>query len=755
MHEILGHDLESRSFEISSMMKNMNKRLLPDFIQISDNPLIDRYANKPLVGYYLYDDEGVKSRNVECIKNGVLTSLLTSRSPYFERSASNGHGRNDFLNETMARQANLFVSSSTPYSNQQLREMFINQIKKQNKEYGYFIPEIVSGSTQAADPLRYKSQNDSSIIFLTTTDYAYKIFGDGRPDQLVKGFKLSSSTKELKRSIVALGKECEVLNGICGAKSGDVPVSLIAPDMLVERIKLILPKTSKNVERMLNMPAIPDLKFKDESSTILNALTDEMSVVIDKMKKGEMSDVCFADYILKNKNNCYYIYSDGKCTESNENKKVQANLRLYQGDKHDVTEVSGSLYDMGVSLPFFNDYFVIRNIMREKTIAAYNKMLKQNSKKADMSKHNILLREFPAAELIDDQNSCCLDTNQLRDISYKLSMELSKHHGVKNSSVYVNLAKFNNYRVTSEAQRIYKQQINLYILSHMDVIQKDGSSKHKTFYITFMDIEPSRVIKAFKKKVNDELKYLKNFTHDIEPDSSYIYDGPILVEGESVKSILFQKLDNCLVDMYMPKGTFAIGDTVLDTRLSICQKADLPIYKGSRLQGYEQYDMDGVKTESVSLIENGLLRNKLSGRLSNGASTHSTGNERIRGYRTMIAIGVIHVTSSKTNKYRSIKSEFIRKARDEGHKYAYILRKDEYENEESLYRVDVDTREEARVKCDFNVTSKSSTLVAVSKEEYIVQGTQDRDSSPFSIILPRAMLFEGVKIQIIGNENKN
>ncbi|MDE5758613.1 MAG: hypothetical protein K2H85_08375, partial [Allobaculum sp.] len=142
MHEIIGHRLESvrSQNEMSAVSRHMNSKVFADFIQISDNPTMKEYATIPLVGYYLYDDEGVPAQKLECIKNGTLASYLTSRTPFYEGSVSNGHGRGEFTKEPTARQANLFVSSSKPYADSLLRAMLVTEIKKQDKEYGYYIP---------------------------------------------------------------------------------------------------------------------------------------------------------------------------------------------------------------------------------------------------------------------------------------------------------------------------------------------------------------------------------------------------------------------------------------------------------------------------------------------------------------------------------------------------------------------------------------------------------------------------------------
>src|SRR6266576_1063176 len=89
--------------------------LLYAYTKAEDGMELPRYesfvAFKPenlpddLAGYYLYDDEGVKARRVDVVKNGVFESFLMSRSPIAGFDHSNGHGRSQPGFRAIARQS--------------------------------------------------------------------------------------------------------------------------------------------------------------------------------------------------------------------------------------------------------------------------------------------------------------------------------------------------------------------------------------------------------------------------------------------------------------------------------------------------------------------------------------------------------------------------------------------------------------------------------------------------------------------------
>lgn len=241
MHEMVGHRLESGYR--GGVFKYIGARIFPDFVQITDDPTIVDYKGVSLMGHYKYDNEGCPAQVVTCIKDGTLQSMLTCRTPYFAGSVSNGHGRGEFDKECKARQANFFVSTSKPVNDSQIRKMFLKELKRQNLEYGIYIPEIENGQegwNDAMNTALFKSLTDSIGDFHVNFNYAYKVYVDGRPDELVKGTTVYSFREAMYNAITAMGKECEVHNAFCGAKSGFIPVSLIAPKSLFKCVKLLL-----------------------------------------------------------------------------------------------------------------------------------------------------------------------------------------------------------------------------------------------------------------------------------------------------------------------------------------------------------------------------------------------------------------------------------------------------------------------------------------------------------------------------------
>jgi predicted Zn-dependent protease len=248
-HEIFGHRIEGQrqknENEGQTFAKQVGKSILPDFISVIDDPTTEKIVGTDLNGYYLYDDEGVKSRPVNVVENGILRNFLLSRSPVAGFESSNGHGRKAPGYSAVGRQGNLIVKASTTVSNAKLKEMLIAEAKKQGKQFGLFFEDISGGFTLTT--------RDSPQAFQVTPIMVYKVYVDGKPDELVRGVDLIGTPLTSFSKIVAASDKLEVFNGFCGAESGYVPVSAVAPSILTMQIEV--QKKAKSSERMPILPA--------------------------------------------------------------------------------------------------------------------------------------------------------------------------------------------------------------------------------------------------------------------------------------------------------------------------------------------------------------------------------------------------------------------------------------------------------------------------------------------------------------------
>lgn len=232
-HEVLGHRLEGQrqrgDEEGQTFTKLLGKPILPSFLSVADDPTLTKFNGNPLSGHYLFDDEGQPARRVQLVDNGVLKTFLMSRLPVASFAQSNGHGRAESGKMPTGRQGNLIVTSTKTVSDSQLREMLKAEARKQGKSYGLYFEDISSGFAVTTR----RSPQAFQVIPLVV----YRVYVDGRPDELVRGVSIVGTPQAALNNIVATGDRQDIFNGLCGAESGTVPVSAVAPAMLVSSIE--------------------------------------------------------------------------------------------------------------------------------------------------------------------------------------------------------------------------------------------------------------------------------------------------------------------------------------------------------------------------------------------------------------------------------------------------------------------------------------------------------------------------------------
>jgi predicted Zn-dependent protease len=263
-HEVLGHRLEGQrqrgDEEGQTFTKDIGKEVLPTFLSVADDPTVTTFDNTWLSGSYEFDDEGQKARRVDLIDDGVLKTFLMSRLPIASFGASNGHGRAQTGRVPTGRQGNLIVTSTKSEPESELRKQLIEEAKKQGKPYGLYFEDISSGFAVTT--------RSSPQAFQVIPLVVYRVYVDGRPDELVRGVSIVGTPLAAMKRIVATGDKSEVFNGECGAESGTVPVSAVAPAMLLSEMETQRQPQGTARPPILPIPGAAMAAVRDQGSGI-------------------------------------------------------------------------------------------------------------------------------------------------------------------------------------------------------------------------------------------------------------------------------------------------------------------------------------------------------------------------------------------------------------------------------------------------------------------------------------------------------
>jgi len=233
-HEAVGHRLEGERLdddkEGQTYKGRVGSMVLPAFLTIVDDPTLERAGDQLLNGTYRFDEQGVPAQRTVLIRDGKLERYLLSRRPVRPFERSNGHGRSQGSRSPMARMANLVVESSKRIAAAELKRLLMAEARRQGKPYGLVIRDITGGNTNTMS-FGYQA-------FKGTPRLVYRVDARTGKEELVRGVELVGTPLTSVNKVIATGEAVRVFNGFCGAESGYVPVSTVAPAALVGEIEL-------------------------------------------------------------------------------------------------------------------------------------------------------------------------------------------------------------------------------------------------------------------------------------------------------------------------------------------------------------------------------------------------------------------------------------------------------------------------------------------------------------------------------------
>lgn len=458
-----------------------------------------------------------------------------------------------------------------------------------------------------------------------------------------------------------------------------------------------------------------------------------------------------------------------------------ATVRLLLGDYSSNNE-SRYLGDYQTfSLPVEPEYLPIRHDLWLATDNAYKSASKERISKASALKKNPksqeesgmgdLARVEPLKRNIEAQ-AFDPELKEWEEYVRELSAVFVDFPDLFNSSV--NLV-FNNAEVcliTSEGTEVIQPLQSAVVTIEAHTLTEEGSRISDVY--TFPARIPSE-LPSIEKAKEQTMRFAQHL-RDIRNAESVenFYCGPVLFEGEAAAAILKENLvtKNGLLAFRQPEDLFTasrtkvsslaprMGMKVIDNRLSVRNYASREKHEGVALLGAYTVDAEGVvPTEEIMLVENGILKNFLNGRIPAMHSESSTGSSRYRiSDREILyttAPGTLHVFTRQGIKPEKLKEQLLKIARADGLNHAYIVRRISG-NATSLYRIDVKSGRETLVRSGEIMPVQLShlrRLSGVSNKESIENYMLEGDI-PSSIIYPSALLLEDVEIKRSGGKTE-
>lgn len=212
-----------------NLENKLNKRILPRFVNVVDDPTLETLQDEPVLGHYRYDDQGVPAQKVQLVEAGKLRNLLMARNPSKDFDRSNGHGRGWYRID--AGHACLVLSTDDGTEKDAMKQELLDACEDEDLEFGIRIASLgrvaaPGGFSQFGFPGMGGQRGGSMPLAM------YKVFPDGR-EELVRGAEFAEISPKAFKRIIAAGDKLYVSN-----KSGIQGKTVAAPALLFEELDL-------------------------------------------------------------------------------------------------------------------------------------------------------------------------------------------------------------------------------------------------------------------------------------------------------------------------------------------------------------------------------------------------------------------------------------------------------------------------------------------------------------------------------------
>lgn len=237
------------SFGGSDFETRLGSRVLPEWMDLTDDPTLTVQGGLPLAGTFKVDAEGVTPQPLNVVEKGILRTLLTTRQPVRGVTVSTGRARlPGAFGVRQPRISNLLVKASVSEPMAALKTRLIEMMKQQGKAYGIIVRKMDFPSHGSIDDLRRLSQRTASSGGgrpVSNPVLVYQVFPDGT-EKLVRGLRFRNLGTRSFRDILAASRETAVFNyvdngvplALSGAGSSVVGCSVSAPGVLFEDLEL-------------------------------------------------------------------------------------------------------------------------------------------------------------------------------------------------------------------------------------------------------------------------------------------------------------------------------------------------------------------------------------------------------------------------------------------------------------------------------------------------------------------------------------
>jgi TldD protein len=449
-------------------------------------------------------------------------------------------------------------------------------------------------------------------------------------------------------------------------------------------------------------PAAAAAAFNDPSDRTLAAMRDELERSRARLSLPGQEKPYYIEYRLLDVNERTIMAQFGSIisstTERNRYMSVDVRVGDYHVDSSNFLSGGGfrGFLDSTGTVGIDRDYESLRQDLWLATDQAYKQALDQLSGKRAFLRNLAnppSIDDFsqePPMVMIDPRQDPDWTNRNWEDEAKTASAALRAYPEINGSRVIYRLTYTTTYLMTSEGTQIRANHSLASIEAGMGALADDGTPVHN--YVTLYATKPAGLASA--DAVRDQLdragRELVALRGAPRIDD---YDGPVLFEAPAAASLVAQLLGPSLSgarpilsanprfdQMQQTLGgrsewTGRIGQRVLPTDVNLTDDPTVKDFQGHELIGAFDVDQEGVKTERVALVVDGMLRSLLMSRRPGPELVRSNGHGRATNLGDPRPMpGNLFLTATDGKMPEEMKQELLNLCRENGQQWGLIVR---------------------------------------------------------------------------------
>jgi len=241
----------SRGPELANKVR---RRVLPDYIDVYDDPTMTKIGGFQLIGNFAVDDAGNPPKRIQLVDHGMLVNLPIGVAPTKLVSEPNGHARGAVGKEVKAELGNVIVESNSTIPFDELRQSMLQMCKDMGLSFGLIIRKLENPDGQLGGSMYFFGQRPEEESALSSPLEVYKIYLDGT-EEAIHGLEFSGVTVRALKDILQTSNKQYCHNYLI-KNDNEMPVSTICPSILIEEMELKKTEAKTQKPLMLTSPLV-------------------------------------------------------------------------------------------------------------------------------------------------------------------------------------------------------------------------------------------------------------------------------------------------------------------------------------------------------------------------------------------------------------------------------------------------------------------------------------------------------------------